>query len=342
MTAHTRNRLAGIVVLLGMAVQSAMAQKMYWTEAFADKIQRANLDGSLIEDVVASDLTWPYGIELNKAEGKIYWTDKVAEGLPGWIGSAELDGSNVAQLVTGLGNPLGMALDLGGGMMYWVDNVTHKIQRSKLDGTQIEDILTGGAVLPAPLSIALDIRSGHIYWTDLSLAESKFVIYRANLDGSEVSDMLDSGNYIALDPAAGKMYWAEVTPSRIRRANLDGSNVEDLVTVDPGFPIGVALDLVQQKLYWINRGVGKIQRSNLDGTAVVTLITGLVGPTDLALDVCGREGGMRHSDHAILVDCLTGPKSFTAGSCYCADLNGDAYIDLIDFAILQRTFTDSP
>ena len=64
-------------------------------------------------------------------------------------------------------------------------------------------------------------------------------IYRANLDGSNVEDLVTtrSKKYagptdIALDVGKGKMYWTEGKTSagytaKIRRANLDGSNVED-------------------------------------------------------------------------------------------------------------------
>ena len=37
---------------------------MYWTDDETDKIQRANLDGSNIEDLVTQGLDGPFGIAL--------------------------------------------------------------------------------------------------------------------------------------------------------------------------------------------------------------------------------------------------------------------------------------
>jgi hypothetical protein len=67
-----------------------------------------------------------------------------------------------------------------------------------------------------------------MYWTDLNAGK----IQRANLDGSNVEDLLIGlGNLggIAIDTNEGKMYWAN-PGTGIQRANLDGSNVEVLPT----------------------------------------------------------------------------------------------------------------
>ena len=39
--------------------------KMYWTDRGTDKIQRADLDGSNVEDLVTSGLSGPFGIALD-------------------------------------------------------------------------------------------------------------------------------------------------------------------------------------------------------------------------------------------------------------------------------------
>ena len=48
---------------------------MYWTDLGTDKIQRANLDGSQVEDLVTTGLISPVGIALDPGAGKMYWTD---------------------------------------------------------------------------------------------------------------------------------------------------------------------------------------------------------------------------------------------------------------------------
>ena len=70
---------------------------------------------------------------------KIYWT--------GWdtgkIQRANLDGSNVEDLVTGLHLVGTLALDMASGKMYWIDLGPGKIQRANLDGSNVEDLVTG-------------------------------------------------------------------------------------------------------------------------------------------------------------------------------------------------------
>ena len=47
------------------------------------------------------------------------------------------------------------------------------------------------------------------------------------------------------------MYWTDIGSSKIQRANLDGSNVEDLLTTPMVFaPVGLALDVAGGKMYW--------------------------------------------------------------------------------------------
>jgi len=82
---------------------------MYWTDLLAAKIQRADLDGANVEDLVTTGLSAPEGIALDLASGKMYWTD----GGTDKIQRADLDGANVEDLVTtGLGSPVWIVLDL--------------------------------------------------------------------------------------------------------------------------------------------------------------------------------------------------------------------------------------
>ena len=138
---------------IGTPVVVVAEGKMYWVDAsrIGAKIQRANLDGSQIEDLVTRSLNIPQALALDLARGKMYWMD------PGTIRiqRANLDGSQVEDLVvTGLDYPDGLALDLAGSKMYWTDAGTNKIQRANLDGTRIEDLVIG---LSDPVGLALDI-----------------------------------------------------------------------------------------------------------------------------------------------------------------------------------------
>ena len=265
---------------------------IYWTDLGTDKIQRANLDGSNVQDLVTSGLRSPSGIALDIAGGKMYWTDKDTDKIQ----RANLDGSNIEDLVTqGLDGPDSIALDVAGGKMYWINSGsrpipegrlyvgTQKIQRANLDGSNVEDLVTRG--LDSPSNIALDVVSGKMYWSDYFTQK----IQRANLDGSNVEDLvtrgLDRPADIALDVVSGKMYWTDRGTDKIQRANLDGSNVENLVTRNLEWPTSIALDVVSGKIYWSDWGTQKIQRANLDGSNVEDLVIGLHHPSHIALGI---------------------------------------------------------
>ena len=254
--------------------------KMYWTAEGPPRIQRANLDGSNVEDLVTSGLINPRGLALDVAGGKMYWLDRGTDKLE----RANLDGSNVEDLVTtGLLHPLSLALDVSAGKIYWLDHKTQLIQRANLDGSDIEDLVITGR---QPEGLALDVTAGKMYWMTVGTDR----IQRANLDGSNVEDLvttgLDAPSGMALDMAAGKMYWTDQGTHKVQRANLDGSNVEDLVTTGLGSPEELALDVAAGKMYWVDGSTGKIQRANLDGSRVEDLVvTGPNGSYGLALDI---------------------------------------------------------
>ena len=151
----------------------------------------------------------------------LYWTDSGTDKIQ----RTNPDSSGVEDLVTGLRNPLGLALDASAGKLYWSDYGTDKIQRSNLNGTEVGDLVTSG--LRSPLGLALDGVAGKLYWADYGTDK----IQRSNLDGSEVEDVIATGlrvpRGLALDASAGKLYWSDSGTDKIQRSNLDGSATGD-------------------------------------------------------------------------------------------------------------------
>jgi DNA-binding beta-propeller fold protein YncE len=171
--------------------------------------------------------------------------------------------------------------------IYWTSEEIGKIQRAGMDGTDIEDIVTG----VYSESIALDEEAGKIYWSDSN------GIQCANLDGTDITVVIPGveSQGIALDVNAGKIYWANQSPAKIQRAGMDGSNVEDLVSlVAIGGPFAIALDKEAGKMYWTIEGSVSIQRANLNGDGLETLVTGFNFFEGIALDV--SEGKMYWTD----------------------------------------------
>ena len=271
----------------GLALDVAGGE-MYWTEldVFPNKLRRAKLDGSNVEDLNAVGiLIFINSLELDIAEGKIYWAD----GATRKIQRANLNGSNIEDLITSIGRPDGLTLDIAGGKMYWTDAgvFPNKIQRANLDGSNVEDLVIG---LSRPFGFAFDTPGGKIYWADGSTNK----LQRANLDGSNIEDLLTDNNspaVVALDIVGGKIYWTNAASGNIQRANLDGSSIEELLT-GLSNPLSIALDVAEGKMYWTNANSDTIQRANLDGSNVENLVTTGLGhrPRYVALDVA--EGKM--------------------------------------------------
>lgn len=221
---------------------------------------------------------------------KIYWTQIFPDAR---ILRANLNGSEVEDIVTGLSDLRGIAIDVDARTMYWIDTGAGKIQRANLDGSEVQDIITEGLVDPE--GIAIDAKRGSIYWYDAGK------IRRANLDGSDVQevlhfDPLSTVGGIAIDSPGARIYWIGAPTlggtGLIHRANLDGSNIEDLVEGNVNFIAGDGIALARElgKMYWTSFGLlaaSSIQRANLDGSQVEQVLGGGF-PSSIALDVSSR------------------------------------------------------
>ena len=119
-------------------------------------------------------------------------------------------------------------------------------------------------------------------WTEGSAGK----IMRADLDGRNRVELITGLDYptaIALDDAAGKLYWAHESDDGIKRADLGGSNIETVISSNYEFGYGIAVDSKNGKLFWTEGNDDKIQSANLDGSRVRTLFSGLEFP--IAIDV---------------------------------------------------------
>jgi DNA-binding beta-propeller fold protein YncE len=199
--------------------------KMYL--ASRDKIERADLDGSNREELVTS--IHPRDIALDLSANKMYWPDYTySEAV---IKRANLDGSSVETLTPHLGNGCdlkGMAIDVSGGKIYWVERMDDVIKRANLNGSGMETILHCYNGVTNTFDVA--IYGSKLYWTDASHDS----ISKADLDGDNVVNDVVTGlndpRYLEIDPTAGKIYWGSDGDNGIKRANIDGTNIETLVT----------------------------------------------------------------------------------------------------------------
>ena len=246
--------------------------KIYWTNRVKG-IQRANLDGSQVEQLIESDVRRPAEIALDLLRGKIYWTDL-------WnIYCSDLDGSNLKDFnagweATGVTN---IALDVFGGKIYWISDLPESdypyghVGRANLDGSNSE-ILHEWLLVG---DIALDLVRGNVYYLDSGLAPDQII--RSDLSQSfddfriPPTPSLDYLGAMALDVDGGRAYWTNLSTKTILRADLNGENIEEILTVSDGYPEEIALDVDRGKVYWTNPATQTIQRADLDGSNVEIL-----------------------------------------------------------------------
>ena len=228
----------------GIAVREG---KIYWTEHIDNKIQRANVDGTDIEDLVTMEaLSLQRCLAIDIAGGKIYCTNVNNNSKEGKIQRANLDGTDLETIVTGVKYPIGTSVDEVRGKIYWTSFEQGKIQRANLDGTTVETLIHG---TKPEGCIVVDSARSKIYWT--SFEEGK--IQRANLDGTNVEDVVKGLNTpigISVDASGGKIYWTSSEERKIQRANLDGTAIETIVTGVRNFITSISVEAVRKKIYW--------------------------------------------------------------------------------------------
>jgi hypothetical protein len=227
----------------GLALD-AIDGKMYWTDTEAGVISTANMNGTETQIVIDDSGLEPLGIALDTAGGKIYWTDR--EGVK----RANLNGTE-KQLLTKEPAHGFLALDLTARRIYWADWPSGDIKTAAMTP---EPIVTNIVVKqPAPFGIAVDHTGGKVYWLELNLNKKKREkneIRRANLDGTEVQTLLERPGAgfeggLAIDPAAGKLYWGEAEAHDIGVSNLDGSQAHTLFRTGESIPEGLAVETTE-------------------------------------------------------------------------------------------------
>jgi len=259
---------------------------VYFTDTSDELLERVILDADMTLGTV-KELPSMSGVGLayDATNGKIYMSDFYDADTPnGKIWSMNLDGSGATALATGILDPYGIALDVEGGKIYWVDDAGN-VSRSNLDGTGAEigfvNIVDGGL-----RSIALDKVHNKMYFVDAA----NDVLYWANMDGTGVAPLITGiyGYAICVDAVNGKIYYDEEYTPALMRANLDGTGIEEIyknpdALVGKSRIYGMFIDNDNNKLYWSNRDAGELYSANLDGTSRVVLKTGLTSPRGIFL-----------------------------------------------------------
>jgi len=243
----------------GIVVDIA-AGHIYWTNmgnpsANDGSIERADLDGGNLKHIVPPGGTHtPKQLQLDKRNGKIYWSDR--EGMR--VTRCNLDGSNLETLIDtsqGESRPgkdatkwcVGLALDIERGKLYWTQKGPDNAGKGRIFRANVEipkgqtpanrqdiEVLFDG--LPEPIDLDLDLANRMMYWTDRGDPPRGNTVNRAPMDAPPggrkdpqiIFSHLMEGIGLALDLKGGRMFLTDFAGS-VYSANLDGSNQKTLL-----------------------------------------------------------------------------------------------------------------
>src|SRR5229473_1419513 len=182
---------------------------IYWTNMGNPKandgtIDRADLDGTSVTNIVPSGATWtPKQLQLDAKNRKLYWSDR--EGMR--VMRANLDGSNIETLVEkgqtpanrkdievlydNLPEPIDLDLDLGNRLIYWTDrgdpprgNTVNRAAMDAVPGKRKEPEIVFNHLMEG-IGLSLDLENKRMFLTDLGGS-----VYSANLDGSNKKNIV--------------------------------------------------------------------------------------------------------------------------------------------------------
>ena len=322
-----------------LAGSRAIADQLYWNSGNA--IHRTDLAGGDVQDLTQTNQT--NGIALDPTGNRMFWTGELLTVPPGYTGvirMSALDGSGGIAVLPNIPTPIGIALDVPHGKMYWTaaDNA---VRRANLDGTLVEQLIKEVSI--AQLSgIALDLVNDRLYFSYVNPLIDSVVpggIASANLDGSgfqAVVNGLVNPQGVALDVAGGHLYWAD--GAQIQSADFAGQNLKNLVT-GLSQPFGVALDLSDRNIFWTDPSSGKIQTAPFAGGAASDVLSMLANPTAIAilsvpiLGDANGDGSVDFTDLGILLNNYDQPGTFASG-----DFNNSGTVDFTDLGILLNNY----
>ena len=207
---------------------------------------------------------------------KVYWVARDQYVLR----RANLNGSNVEVVLTGLSDPTGLAIDQTNNKMY-IGEYGH-ISSANLDGSGKTTLISAGS----PYGIAVD--STYIFWADYA----SYCIGRALLNGTspQTAGVANQPYGMAVEPSTDVIYWTIYGPPGVYKGSKSSLGSGGQIMGGGGVMGGVAFDEVNSKVYWANNGMNAIFRLDLGQ------IAGAPAPSGIAIDAA--DGWMFYTDYS--------------------------------------------
>ena len=200
----------------------------------------------------------------------------------------------------------GLAVDMGGGKVYWTERTSDnigRIQSADLDGSNLKTVKEISAV---PRSIAFDAKDKMLYWTN-----SRGRIQRIKVGGGRVENFeedLKDPNHIAFDVKARRLYWTVADGIYSIYTDNDDGIPRLLKTGDLGEVRGIAV--FNEVVYWTEQtgSGGKVRsmhRTGKDDKLLDVAVLEEIIPGGIAVDAVGQKVYWTTS-HGIRSKPLTG------------------------------------
>lgn len=208
-------------------------------------------------------------VSLARGNEKLYWV----EGTD--IKRANLNGTNVEDVLTGLSSPKEITIDLRNRKLYWneygteefkgVTLGTNTLLRANPDGSDIEEVFKGYALPPKGGGVTVQCIRGVC---------DKVWIRPAGEARVEIDPkLLFRPRCFAINSLEEQIYWDEQLPTQLKRANFDGTDVEDIKVEKLASVWDIKLDIKRDQIYWVELTSRSIRRMNSDGTGLEDIIT---------------------------------------------------------------------
>ncbi|GAB6033184.1 Low-density lipoprotein receptor- protein 4 [Chamberlinius hualienensis] len=187
-------------------------RKIYWSDSAMDRIQRADINGSNVEDVVTTNLDTVDGLAIDSIGSKIYWTDTGTNRIE----VCELQCQNRKVLVwQNLDSPRALVLHYDSGYMYWTNwGIKPEIERAGMDGSNRLTIISEN--LGYPNGLTIDRPFSRLIWADANT----HVIEMSDLNGNNRQILVDNvAHPYGLTLLGDWIYWTDWQLQSIIRAN---------------------------------------------------------------------------------------------------------------------------
>uniref|UniRef100_A0A673NGJ6 Low density lipoprotein receptor-related protein 4 n=1 Tax=Sinocyclocheilus rhinocerous TaxID=307959 RepID=A0A673NGJ6_9TELE len=206
---------------------------VFWSDVTLDRIMRASLNGSNVEEVVSTGLESPGGLAIDWIHNKLYWTDSGTSRIE----VANLDGTQRKVLLwQRMEKPRAIALHPMEGKIYWTDwGNMPCIEYANMDGSNRKIIADTHLFWPNGLTI--DYASHRMYWVDAK----HHVIERADLDGKNRKAVISQGlpHPFAITVFEDSLYWTDWHTKSINSANKFTGKNQEVIRNKLHFPMDI-------------------------------------------------------------------------------------------------------